>query len=170
MRAISIDPGSTEISWALLEDIAGAQIGRARLIGCGTRPATIAGLRDIVTGACPRIDVLAVERPKGYIHEHARGAALLDTANVAGGIAWVAPLLGIARVVEMSKAEWTPKLVGIPRVRGKFAGQAGDVAVNAALPRWVEGLPKRSNQDVRDAIGLGVVVLGAERMARRTGT
>ena len=181
MRIVSIDPGTAEIHWAALDRLPQRC---ARFVCGGHAPASVRGLSDVLreAGAAEdAVDIVAVERPKGYIHEHARGAARLDTSNVAGGVAWVTPLLihrRTVRVVEMSKAEWTACLVGRPRRGHRFAGQAGDKAVNAALALWVDGMPKRSSQDLRDAIGLGVVALAkeAERdmlttaLARRTGT
>lgn len=92
------------------------------------------------------VNVVAVERPAGYIHEHARGAALLETAYAAGLLMGRAE--GAGKVAHAISAEqWRGCVVGLT--------SPSDAQVKAALGRLLT-LPARSNAHERDACGVGL--------------
>lgn len=119
-----------------------------------------------------RFDLVVIERPAGFVYAAARAAALIDTAYQAGRFACMAQKMVPAdAVVELPAQAWRAALLGRPRVRGQFAGTAGDAAVKNAVLALVKDWPKTSNAHARDAAGVAIV--GARRhflAQRRTGT
>ncbi len=91
--------------------------------------------------------LVAIETPSGYIHEHARGKALLAAARQAG------ELVGALRadghtVVECSAVEWRKALCG--------RGTATDARVKQMVRTRVSNWPARSNAHERDAAGVAM--------------
>jgi Holliday junction resolvasome RuvABC endonuclease subunit len=157
---IAFDPGSKKTGLAVLEGPIDRQ-ARPKFQWGGHVPndGAMRELRLLATirAAYP---IVAVESPSGFIHQHARGAQLLETAKVAGELVGLAKSLGL-RVVEMPRQDWARALCG----KG-IRGSPGDRHVKRAVEMFVSNLPKRSSTHVRDAIGLAVVTIwnqGARR-------
>jgi Holliday junction resolvasome RuvABC endonuclease subunit len=140
---VGVDPGPTRSAWSAIESRCA---GRWQFVRCGMAESNAEAFRDVLalTVGCD----FAFETPSGYIHEHARGAALLATARVAGELVAVAQSCH-RRVVEMSASKWRQGLTG--------KSNASDALIKKAVELYVDGLPKRSNAHVRDAIGVAIV-------------
>ena len=140
MLIFAIDPGPREHGWCLVEILP------------GERPSWhSAGKAIDVTPmfAAPDLAAVLVERPSGYVHEHARGAALLDTAYQAGLLVGLASAASEGRhtVQDMPPEQWRVAVTGLR--------SPSDAQVKAALGRLLD-LPARSNAHERDACGLAV--------------
>lgn len=153
---LAVDPGSTRCAFAALEGD-GAKV---RYIACGMFDATTDAFREVLASVERRVgravSLVAVEKPTGYVYSPERGAHLMASAAVAGGIAWMGRMLG-ATVVELSSTEVRKALVGKARLGSTMRKGDMDRLVKAALPGIVRGLPGRSNEHTRDAMAVGVV-------------
>jgi len=130
----------------------------------GKVPSVHAELLKMIDGA-PEKATIAVESPSGYIHEHARGAQLLETRGVADRIATIATMRGRG-VVDMPAVEWRRHLTG--------RSNASNPLIKRACTLFVFGLPnqtgvgrKRLNAHVWDALGLAVIALRQFERARK---
>lgn len=149
MIVLGLDPGVTLHGWALLDM---PPVGRGRMLAGGHMPtdeipARFQCVREwyvCAPGYAPWIEVVGIETPAGYVHEHKRGAALLATAVEAGRFIERAGMMGRA----LSAAQ----------VRKSLARNhsASDEAVEAALRVFLE-MPKRSNVHARDAAAVALV-------------
>lgn len=144
---LAFDPGTKKSGWCLLERVG----RRIAFRGCGEVASGRVEVEAFI-GAWPTVHLVAVETPDGYVHEHQRGAHLLETRGVAERMVMAARALG-KPVVELSAQRWR-RMLGL----GGF-GTPGDTAVKGALRVLVADFPKRSNVHVRDAMGLGWVAL-----------
>lgn len=159
---LACDPGPTLTGWALVEP---TPRGRVRYMDGGkftSKPAQffdlLARIRD---GRGIILDVVAVEAPEGYVHEHKRGKDLLATSNRAGGFAWSIAALQwsgtgtVAKkteIYEFSATQWREHIFGHGRGNPKDA----DTLVTKACAMFVDDLPKVTNEHVRDAIGASI--------------
>lgn len=145
-RVLGLDPGSTFTGWAVLRE--GETRRQKPTFLRGGRVAN-EGLWDLLRD-CERDTLIAIESPAGHIFSPARGAQLLATKGVASEIAGAAKALGFK--------VWEKPCAHVRKVLCQRA-TAGDRVVKTALPVFVDGLPKRSNSHVRDAIAVAAVAL-----------
>ena len=155
---LGIDVGPTRCGWALLAPT--TRQGRARFLDGGMVDSDLKSLLAFLKRYGIDGVTLAIEEPSGYIHEHKRGAQLLETRGVSGAIGMAAKMLGVS-VVRMTAQQ----------VRGSMCrggrGMAGDDAVKRACALYVAEMPKRSSTHVRDAILIACCVLfNAGRIAK----
>lgn len=152
-RIVGFNPGPTKSGWCVAE-LALADRGMVRFIRGGQCRSIHEEFCRIIEAARPGplhpLLLVGVEQPEGFIHQHARGAQLLETARVAGEIAGLARLSGY-RVAQLPAGKWRHALAG--------KNNASDALVARACAMFVRGMPKKSNSHVRDALGLAVVVL-----------
>lgn len=134
-RVLGIDPGSTEHGWAVLDV--------SKSMRCKWLSEGHSTLEEMQQATFGRIDLVAIERPSGYVHEQARGAELLNTSFQAGRIyEWACKLVGADKVVCLSAEQ----------ARSMIAKKAttDDAVVRAALQLFLD-LPEKSNVHERDA-------------------
>ena len=143
MRILGFDPGPTTTAWTPIE-VEGQRVRRWLDHGVVRHPVEIA---DQLHRQLPGT-LIAVETPSGYVFEHARGRALLDTARVAGEIFGIATSLGW-RVERLSAQEWRKAVVG--------RANASDGHVRGALAVLIRNMP-RTNNHQRDAAGCALAV------------
>lgn len=155
MIILAIDPGPTFCGFAAVRSVATI---RPLFLRGGKIESHVGAFEALLKTVDPmRVNVaeevrVAVERPAGAVYDAFRGATLLGTANVAGGVAWVSRSLGMS--VEEIPAQTVRKvLLG---GRGKVAKGQTDRAIKEALPSFVSGMPARTNDHVRDALALAV--------------
>jgi len=141
MILVALDPGPTMCGHARVR-IEGT---RATYVEGGLVNATLEGIEQLLRIA----DAVAVEVPRGYIFQPARGAQLLATAHIAGGICWMAQSRGLP-LVEFTGQEWRRGLTG-------KGSRVSDHMVKDAVESAVIGVPSKTNVHVRDALGLAVV-------------
>lgn len=148
---LAIDPGEKRCGYAAVETLAGGD--RVRFLEAGdfeaARPAFVELLRARPYAA------VAIEQPAGFVFDPFRGPALLATASAAGGIAWTAEARGLD-VVRLTAAEVRRMLLGSLRLSGRARKGDLDKMVAMVLPGVVDGLPRRTNVHVRDALALAV--------------
>ena len=115
-------------------------------------------LRDIQFAVPGARAALAVETVVGsaWARPGAKSAALIAASELAGRILGVGRERGMS-VVEASAREWRRAIVG--------KANASDVLIKAVVHKRVRGVP-RTNEHVRDAIGMG---LYAAMKSRGTG-
>lgn len=141
---LGVDPGAKLHGWCLLALAPGqrprwAAAGHhdAASLGQAVRAETV-GLGDVL--------ISVVEKPAGYVHEPARGAALIETAFWAGAL-WQqlggTSLAGPCHL--LSPEQWRRVVCG--------KGTPSDAEVKSAL-RVRLALPARSNAHQRDACGV----------------
>ena len=95
-----------------------------------------------------RIVICAIETPGGGMYSGARSAGVLDCAFYAG------------RMFQHARQEGSNALrIRADEVRRALIGRpsAKDWEVAAALPPWIDGVPKRTNAHVRDAAAIALV-------------
>jgi Holliday junction resolvasome RuvABC endonuclease subunit len=165
-QVLSVDPGPRLSGYAILRS------DRQRVLyeGGGTCSSDFESLKRLVQLVAPDA-ILAVEVP-GQIHPnaartgpgflYARGKQLLATRAVASEILTIGKMLG-RRVLQLSAQQWRRALCG----RG-VVGVPNDKHVKAALRLLVPSMPARSNNHLRDAIGIGWVALQNESLITRT--
>lgn len=150
MIVLGLDPGTSHHGWALLEM---PRTGRGRMLAGGHMaavkvPVRFQAISDWIDSSAwtwtPWIDVVGIETPAGYIHEHKRGAALLATAVEAGKLIERAGRLAVV----LSAAQVRKSLAKNPA--------ASDEAVASALGVFLD-MPKRSNVHARDAAAVALV-------------
>lgn len=154
-------PGPERHGWCLLLVEPGQ---RPRWLAAGHDD--LADVGDVASATAERVGgrlMSVVERPAGYIHEHARGAQLLATAFAAGAL-WHKlggrSLLGPC--AQIAPERWRSVVCGKPT--------PSDADVKRALGIHLT-LPARSNAHERDACGValgwallaGIVVGGRGR-------
>lgn len=149
MIVLGLDPGTSHHGWALLDM---PKAGRGRMVAGGHLPVAKVPVRfqaigewcESLSGWTPWIDIVGIETPAGYVHEHKRGAALLATAVEAGKLIERAGRMAVV----LSAAQVRKSLVKDPA--------ASDEAVASALGVFLE-MPKRSNVHARDAAAVALV-------------
>lgn len=153
MIVLGVDPGAST-GWAMLACERGS---RPVWLQGGTMRGDIETefsllMRDL------RADVLAVETPAGGIYGLARAEALLASAVLAGWLRGFAEGRddGPADVCRLSATDWRRTVVGRPN--------ATDQQIARTIAMIVDGLPRRTNAHVRDAVG---VAIGAASRVRR---
>lgn len=191
MIVIGIDPSNLGAAWAVL-DCGGASgvrqyldKGQGTLEDVCTLIAKHAGdARDLAARCMGGPLLVAVERPPAQLNIHARpgfnpaeqiknlqqalytarakASALIDTAYMAGAISACARAAA-CRVVEMRPETWRAA-IGAAR---KTKGTDQDALVKAAVRSLITGWPKRSNDHVRDAAGVGLAAYWQVRAERR---
>lgn len=158
---LAFDPGPTRSGWALVRRGRGL-LGKVEFVRGGRMDSTpdmfttlLRDLREMSPGE--PVGTIAVERPEGYVYDPVRGAQVIATATIAGGIAWAASARG-HQVVEVPAARVRKTLLG--RARLGFWQQKGDMdrAIKAVLPSFVSSLPAKASSHVRDALALAVAV------------
>jgi Holliday junction resolvasome RuvABC endonuclease subunit len=152
-RVLAWDPGIAVSYYALLES--GRDSGnRVRFLDGGKVSSDLDSLSGRLEGV-GNVACVAVETPRGFIYQHARGAALLETRGVAERIAIAAQVMGHT-VVQMPATEWRKALCG--------KGNASDDQIKRMVQMVTVNLPTRSSEHVRDAIGLACMVLWNPRL------
>jgi Holliday junction resolvasome RuvABC endonuclease subunit len=142
---LGFDPGPTSTGWALIRPIFERR-ERPRFLQGGSVPSTLEDLAGILRSLSP--EAVAVEAPEGYVHEHERGAQLIETSRVAGEIIGVCHALRIP-CSRMSASHVRARLCRRP--------SANDRTVKTALTVFMCDLPKKSNSHVRDAAAVALV-------------
>lgn len=174
MILLAIDPGSKRAGYARVKVEPLGQ--RCHFLDAGMMPST----RDALLGylAEHAVDAGAVERPAGFAFELSRVGALLETSYAAGLMSGVLQAhaqetgrvgeykTGVP-VLELSAQVWRRELCGSHRERAEKRGSAGDAEVRRFVEHFVRGLPKRTNEHVRDALGLALVA--ARRLTKAAG-
>lgn len=151
----AFDPGSSQTGWAL---VSGGQ-ARVRFVQAGRIESSDAVfvelLRDLAERNGEQASLVAVEQAAGFIYDKQRSAQVIATAAVGGGLSWTARVLGYPVVAVPAT---TVRTVIVGKAKLGFRQRAGDMdrAIKAALPAFVEGMPARSNEHVRDALALAV--------------
>ena len=148
MICLAFDPGPKTCGFALAK-LKPEMRGRPMFIGGGKVDSDHETI-SICLRDHREVDIVAVETPAGYVHEHARGAQLLETRGEASMIAAIARVIGLL-VVEMTAGEWRRQLTG--------KSNASDAVIARACAMLASGLPKRSSVHTRDALGLAIVSL-----------
>lgn len=148
---LAIDPGSSRCAYAVLQ----GEVARVRYVASGFFDAELDGFLAVLGGSA--FNVVAVERPAGYVHEAARGANLMATAGVAYAIDWVARSRAIPTVT-LTAAEVRKGVLGrSTQAFGRAQEKGGmDRIIKAAIATFVDGLPRQTNNHVRDALLVGV--------------
>lgn len=105
--------------------------------------------------------IVAVESLAAYVRSVARVSSLFKIARVIGNIEALVtledlPLILLPAVGTRTEQGWRD-LLSIPQPRGRLGGTA-DAIVAKYLEMWVK-LP-RTNNHVRDAVGLGIAAIG----------
>ena len=139
-KILAIDPGIKRVGWAIVEADQDAIWHRASGIVPAEElsPGILLGL---VKDHSP--DIAAVERPAGRVFGGITN--ITNTAFMAGQVyGWLDALLPVRAYFA---TDWRLWLTGSP--------SAKDAAIAAALQAVVKCLPKKSNPDSRDAMGLG---------------
>lgn len=149
LRIVGYDPGPTRVAFAELEVSWPQRPNWVRhgILGTKETPCTSEMLRRHVHELAPGT-IIAIEKPSGYIHEHARGAQLLETANVAGQIKAFA-LDTFHAVFEFSAEQWRRHVCS--------NGHASNEQIASTLRVLIAGVPV-SNNHHRDAAGIALAV------------
>lgn len=103
MLILGIDPGPRRCGWALLERDGGRP---PRWIDGGHAPA-----EEIVGVQVSRASLVAVEWLAPGLFERKRHDALIETARVEGGLAWLLGRIGV-KWVQLSAGQWRADVVG----------------------------------------------------------
>jgi Holliday junction resolvasome RuvABC endonuclease subunit len=148
MICLAFDPGPKSCGFAVA-NLTPEMRGRPTFLRGGKVDSAFDSIRCLLDENS-NVDIVAVETPAGFIHEHARGAQLLETRGVAGRIDTIARMRS-HNVVEMTAGEWRRQLTG--------KANASDAVIKRAVTMFAYGLPKRTNAHMRDALGLAIVVL-----------
>jgi Holliday junction resolvasome RuvABC endonuclease subunit len=138
---LAIDPGPASTGYALLS----TEGPRTTHVRSGMIASTVEALASLGVAT---MGAVVIERPRGAIFQAFRAGPLLDTANVAGGISWVAQMLRV-RVEELTAQEVRKLLCG--------KANAGNDDVEQAVRANVAQMPRQSNEHARDAIAVGLV-------------
>lgn len=142
-RVLAIDPGIKRVGWAVVQADADEVLHIAS--GCwDAEDLSVGLLLEVIHDHHP--ERAAVERPVGRVFGGLK--SLVDTAVIAGRVwGWLDhALAGETRAYAAST--WRGWVTGCP--------SAKDAVIAAALLEQVQRLPKRSNPDQRDAIGLAL--------------
>jgi Holliday junction resolvasome RuvABC endonuclease subunit len=146
---LSVDPGSKACHYSIVRP---GPPGRVVFVTCGevaSDPAEFAALiRRCVTDH--EITHFAIEWVFGYSHGKERSAALIETNGEAGTLRGIAYAEGFT-ALRVPAVNWRRSLVA--------NGTADDAVIKRAVTALVVGLPTRTNEHVRDALGLGVVAM-----------
>ena len=138
---LAADVGPAHCGWALITHAL-----RPRVLALGECGASPADLDELLRLAAPAH--LAVEVVRGYAYEQARTAALFETSHVAGLLEGIAYARGLPALC-IPAATWRNTITGTP--------SPSDAQVADAVPRFVDGIAKRTNAHERDALGLALV-------------
>jgi Holliday junction resolvasome RuvABC endonuclease subunit len=148
---VGFDPGPTTSAYAVLD------AAKRQVLDVGTFSSSsdsfdndLAGLKTLWGGnhkSGSGATLWAIEKPEGFVFQPYRGPTLLDTAFVAGKIGGI---LNYEKVVTFSCARWRSCVCG--------KANADDSEVKYAITSFVE-LPKRTNEHVRDAIGVTIYAM-----------
>lgn len=159
--ALGLDPGPTKTAWSLIEM---GPNGMAHYVGSGMLLSTDPdAFRAKLAGAASVGALVAVELPTA-LHPRAgadpanlfaRSKQLLATMKVGASIATEARSAGL-EVVELSAGQWRHALTG--------KNNASNPLIERAVRMFTTGFPTKSNEHVRDALGLAIV---AARTGRR---
>jgi len=154
--ALAWDPGPTRSAWAIVGEGPG---GLGSYVGSGVvLSADVDGWRGRLAWAAESVAVVGVEVPEA-LHPRAgaslgnlfaRSRQLLATARVAATIAAEGRVKGL-QVLELSAGKWRHALTG----RNNASGER----IRGAIGLYCAGVPGRTNEHTRDAIGLGLVTL-----------
>lgn len=160
LTVVAFDPGPTECGWAIVQAGAAAMRGMVAFVEGGKVDSKMAELLAVVRRAV-RGEVqplVALEAPSGFIFESgskrgeghgAIGKQLLATAMVAGEIKGLVRTPGRdLPLVAVNAATWRRAVCG--------RNNADNHLVEAAVSRLTIGLPKRTNNHLRDAVGLAI--------------
>ncbi len=143
MIILGVDPGARRCGWALLERDGGRP---PRWIDGGHAPA-----EEIVGVQVPRASLVAVEWLAPGLFERKRHDALIETARVEGGLAWLLGKLGV-RFVQLSAGQWRSDVIG--------RASPSDDEIEACLRQRVRGIPsppvlsKQALVHALDALGV----------------
>jgi hypothetical protein len=162
IRVVAFDPGPVWCGFAIAE-LSAAYRGMVRYGDGGRCQSTMEAVRHVLEAALPPPNsaarlIVAVEQPEGFIHQHARGPQILETARVGGEIGRQAELLGL-EVARLPASRWRHALVA--------KNNASDALIKRACQMFVIGLPVRTNNHVRDALGLAIVALRNPSLATK---
>lgn len=152
-RVIAFDPGPTTCGYAIAEH--GRDAGNRVRFLAGGEVSSDAAMLGQTLGCGAGVDAVCVETPAGYVYEKFRGPTLIETARVAERIAILAGVRG-TRVVQMSAAQWRKALCS--------KANADDKRIKRAVQMVTTDLPSRTNEHLRDALGLAIVVLWNPRL------
>lgn len=151
-RILAIDPGTKRIGWAVVsadpDDVCHRSSG---IIAAADM--SLGLVLELLAGHKP--DAVAVEKPvaRGYGALHGLVATALQAGLIAG---WCEVQATPVQLV--SSYDWRSWVTGCP--------SAKDAVIASAIEQQVKLLPKRSNPDIRDAIGLGLFA-ARQHTARR---
>jgi crossover junction endodeoxyribonuclease RuvC len=157
MMVLGIDPGVSEHGYAILSlDSSGRPKATSRAGVLRLKPIDLK--RWVVQHTSSFLDLIAVETPEGFVFEHKRGAALVQTAAMAGQIA--ASLVGCAdQVLTASAQAWRKAILS--------NASASDALIRLYIKNAVPGWPKRSSVHARDAAGVALYLGRQYAMAQR---
>lgn len=145
---IGFDPGPRRTAWAIASTWRNAH----SFEDWGVVDSTPADINDLLQSFCmtdPTMEPIVVVE-QIFITPHGNHNAIRDTCQVAGGIAWAAETLGL-KVTLATSTKWRRV------VCFGHKGQAtpGDKEVAIALHTiYGKSLPKKSNDHLRDALGV----------------
>lgn len=143
MLILGIDPGPRRCGWALLERDGGRP---PRWIDGGHAPA-----EEIVGVQVPRASLVAVEWLAPGLFERKRHDALIETARVEGGLAWLLGRIGV-KWVQLSAGQWRADVVG--------NSSPSDEEIEERMRQRVRGIPsppvltKQALEHALDALGV----------------
>jgi Holliday junction resolvasome RuvABC endonuclease subunit len=146
LLVMAFDPAITSATWAALH-VAGRAISFA---AGGEVPIDLQA--DELRGLLARLgpDVVAVECPAKAIFASARAPSVMRSTRASGWLEGACVMAGASAVLTVSANTWRTLLVG--------KGNADDERIACAVNARVVGLPKRTNNHLRDAVGLAAVV------------
>jgi Holliday junction resolvasome RuvABC endonuclease subunit len=124
MLILGIDPGPRRCGWALLERDG---VRPPRWIDGGHAPA-----EEIVGVQVPRASLVAVEWLAPGLFERKRHDALIETARVEGGLAWLLGRIGV-KWVQLSAGQWRADVVG--------NSSPSDEEIEERMRQRVRGIP-----------------------------
>lgn len=155
IRVLGFDPGSKQCGWSLA-DCTGP---RPIYLDGGECAATWEETGDIMSRCAPTmiaIESIVIYGASDDRHTF-RMKALAETAYVAGLIHGAARSRALW-VTELAARDWRKRLIGSPH--------STDARIKSTLQVLVANLPKRTNEHVRDALGLAIAAGFQERDRR----
>lgn len=152
-RVLAIDPGIKRIGWAVLSADPDEVCHRASGI-IAAEDLSLGLVLELLAGHRP--NVVAVEKPVARSFGALRN--LVEVALQAGLIAgWCE--VQATPVALVPSYDWRAWVTGAPNAK--------DAVIASAIEQQVKLLPKRSNPDIRDAIGLGLYAARQHTPGRR---
>lgn len=145
LLSIGFDPGPRRTAWAVA-----SMVGNKWYFDrWGAIDSTPEAVRDVLESWHDASPLVVVEQI--FITPGGNNNAIRDTCQVAGGISWVAEMLGFD-VMLTTSTKWRKGICG-GYTNGRGTPGDKDVAKMLAL-FYGQSLPHRSNTHLRDALGI----------------